>query len=93
MKMLAYDKLARDFPKTWATVEAQGEEVVVTRGRRRVACIVPELPPATALEVFADLHGLLGEQAGAAVAATFAAFRNERSHRQTLEELRDPWAS
>ncbi|MCX6902566.1 MAG: hypothetical protein NTW03_03640 [Verrucomicrobia bacterium] len=93
MKVLTYDLLARDFPKAWATIETKGEEVVVTRHRRRVACIVPEPPPSTALDVFGDLHGVLGERAGEALASTLAAVRSSGGCRQTLQELRNPWAS
>jgi len=61
--------LARNFPKAWAAIETQGEEVVVMRHRRRVASIVPEPPPSTALGVFGDLHGVLGERVGAVLAS------------------------
>jgi hypothetical protein len=93
MKVLTYDSLARNFPKAWATIEIQGEEVAVTRHRRRVACIVPEPAPATALEVFGDLHGVLGERAGVAVASKLATVKNGKRPRGTLWELRNPWAS
>lgn len=93
MKVLTYDMLARDFPKAWALIEIKGEEVVVTRHRRRVACIVPEPPPSTALEVFGDLYGVLGERTGAMLANTLAAARSGVQGRQTLGELRNPWAS
>ena len=93
MKVLTYDRLARNFPRAWATIETQGEEVVVTRHRRRVACIVPEPAPSTALDVFGDLHGVLGEPAGAVLANSLAAVRNGGRRRQTLQELRNPWAS
>ena len=93
MKVLTYDRLARNFPKAWAAIETKGEEVVVTRHRRRVACIVPEPPPATALDVFSDLHGVLGERAGAILGSSLAAVRNGGRRRKTLQELRNPWAS
>lgn len=93
MKVLTYDRLARNFSKAWATIETQGEEVVVTRHRRRVACIVPEPPPSSALDVFGDLHGVLGERAGAVLASTLATVRNGKRPRATLQELRNPWAS
>ena len=93
MKVLTYDSLARDFPKAWAAIETNGEEVVVTRERRRVARIVPEPRPADALEVFGDLYGVLGERSGAALADTLAAARKGGRRCQTLQELRNPWAS
>lgn len=93
MKVLTYDRLVRDFPKAWATIETNGEEVVVTRERRRVARIVPEPRPADALEVFGDVYGGLGERAGAALADTLATARKRELRHQTLQELRNPWDS
>ena len=92
MKVLSYDALARNFPKAWATIETRREEVVVTRNRCRVARIVPEPLPTTALDVFGDLHGVLGERAGAVLSSKLAKARNGR-RRGTLAELRNPWAS
>jgi antitoxin (DNA-binding transcriptional repressor) of toxin-antitoxin stability system len=93
MKVLPYNILARNFPKAWAAIETKGEEVMVTRNRRRVARILPEPPPATALEIFDDLHGVLGERAGAVLAGKLAAVRNGKRHQGKLRELRNPWAS
>lgn len=74
MKALSYDVLSRNFTKTWAAIESNGEEVLVKRGRRSVASIVPEPSDLTALEVFGDLHGVLGEMAGSAGAKSFASW-------------------
>jgi antitoxin (DNA-binding transcriptional repressor) of toxin-antitoxin stability system len=93
MKVLTYERLARDFRRAWAAIETQGEEVVVTRNRHRVAHIVPEPPSSTALDVFGDLHGALGERAGAVLARTLAVVRHGKRRRGTLQELRNPWAS
>lgn len=93
MKVLSYDMLARNFPKTWATIETKGEPVLVTRNRRRVARIVPEPPLSTALATFGDLYGTLGERAGAVIAGKLAGIRNGQRRRGTLRELRNPWAS
>ena len=93
MKVLTYETLARDFPKAWASLETRGEEVVVTHHRRRVARIVPEPSPANALEVFEDLHGVLGEREGAVLANTLGAVRKAKGRRETIEELRNPWVS
>lgn len=93
MKVLSYDVLARDFPRVWARIETQGEEVMVTHRRRRVARIVPEPAPSTALEVFGDLHGVLGERSGTVLAREIANARREGCLRGTLVELRNPWAS
>ena len=93
MKVLSYHVLARNFPKVWATIETKGEPVLVTRNRRRVARIVPEPPPSTALETFGDLYGVLGERPGAVLAGKLAGVRNGKRRRGTLRELRNPWAS
>ena len=93
MKAVSYKVLARNFSKVWATIEDSGEEVVVTRNHRRVARIMPEAKPAAALAVFGDLHGVLGEAAGVALAGKLARFRRSTHRRGTLRELRNPWAS
>ena len=93
MKVLTYEALARNFPRAWAAIESKGEEVVVTRHRRRVACIVPDPPPATAMGVFGDLHGILGEREGAILASTLTVVKNGKRRRETIQELRNPWAS
>ncbi|MCI0541897.1 MAG: type II toxin-antitoxin system Phd/YefM family antitoxin [Verrucomicrobiales bacterium] len=93
MKVLSYDALARDFRKTWASIESNGEEVVVTRDRRPVARIVPETQGLSAAEMFGDLHGVLGEAAGATLARKLLEVRNGKRRRDTLRELRNPWAS
>ena len=93
MKVMSYNSLARDFPRVWARIETQGEEVMVTRRRRRVARIVPEPAPSTAIDVLGDLYGVLGERTGAVLARKLATARREGCLRGTLEELRNPWAS
>lgn len=93
MKVLSYDALARNFPKRWADIECAGQEVVIRRNRRRVARIVPEPATLTALNVFGDLYGALGEAAGSALARNLAAIRNGKRRRNALGELRNPWAS
>jgi antitoxin (DNA-binding transcriptional repressor) of toxin-antitoxin stability system len=93
MKVLPYDVLARNFPKAWKSIETNGEPVLITRNRRHVARIVPEPPPSTALEIFGDLYGMLGERAGAVLAGQVTAVRNGKRRRGTLRELRNPWAS
>ena len=93
MKVLSYDALARNFPKLWAEIECAGEEVVIRRDHRRVASIVPEAPALTALNVFGDLYGVLGEAAGSILARNLAGIRNGKRRRLTLGELRNPWAS
>jgi hypothetical protein len=55
-----------------------------------VARIVPESAPATALDIFGDLYGVLGESAGAILAGKLTAVRNGKRRRGTLRELRNP---
>ena len=83
MKVLSYDALARNFPKVWANIESTGEEVVVTRNRRRVARIVPEAERMDAFQIFADLEGVLGENAGAALARKVAESRRKNGRKGT----------
>lgn len=91
MKVLAYEALSRNFTKAWAAIESNGEEVLVKRGPRAVASILPEPRAVTALDIFGDLHGVLGEGAGSVLAKKLAAIKGSR--RGTLRELRNPWAS
>lgn len=93
MKVLSYDTLSRNFTKTWAAIESSGEEIVVKRNRRRVASILPEPSGLAALEMFSDLHGVLGETTGLALTRKLSALRNGRRRRGTLHELRNPWGS
>ncbi len=93
MKVLSYEAMVRDFPKRWADIESAGQEVVIKRNHRRVASIVPEPPSLTALNVFGDLYGMLGEATGSVLARNLAAIRKGKRRRPTLGELRNPWAS
>lgn len=93
MKVLSYEALARDFRKTWASIESSGDEVIVTRGHRPVARIVPETDGLSAAAMFGDLHGVLGEAAGTALERKLAEVRNGKRRKGTLRELRNPWAS
>jgi len=54
---------------------------------------MPEPSLATALDVFGDLHGAIGEDAGSILAGKLAEVRNGKRRRGTLRELRNPWAS
>ena len=93
MKVLSYAALARNFPKAWARIESGGEEVLVTRNRRRIARIMPELEKMDALRIFTDLQGILGEEAGAKVARKVKEQRRRNDRNGTMRELRNPWAS
>lgn len=66
-------------------VEFRGESVTVMRNKRAVARIMPGAQAVTAHEAFADLQGLVGEEAA-------AGWHGDRRLNETLdEELRDPW--
>ena len=93
MKVLAYEALVRDFRKTWAFIEATGEEIVIKRDHRRVARIVPEPRALPALEIFGDVHSVLGEAGGAALTRKLASVMSGKRRHGTLRELRNPWAS
>ena len=71
----------------------KGEEIVVTRNRRRVARILPEPQMSTAMEVFGGLHATLVEGTGAALASKVATVRHGKPPLGTLRELHNPWVS
>ena len=93
MKVLPYAALARNFPKAWAVIETNGEEVIVTRNHRPVARIVPETEGVSASDMFGDLHGVLGEDVGAALTRKLAEVRQGKGRKGTLRELRNLRAS
>ncbi len=95
MKQMTVSETARKFHEVIQEVEADGEEFVVVRHTQPVARIVPEPPPQTALEVMADLYGILDDATGAAwLAAIELQKKKQRKARKgLLTELRNPWAS
>jgi antitoxin (DNA-binding transcriptional repressor) of toxin-antitoxin stability system len=91
MKTLTVTEVARNFSAVLDGVERTQEEVVLVRNHRRIARLVPEPPAGNALEVLGDLYRTLDEGTASALAA--AVSRAKRRKRDTLAQLRDPWAS
>ena len=91
MKTLTVTEVARNFSAVMSQVEADQEEVVLTRNNRAIARLVPEPPSMNALEVLGDLYRTLDDETADALAEGVSVSR--RGKRGTLKELRDPWAS
>lgn len=91
MKTMSVEKVAQDFASVVTALEKSGEEIVVVKNRRRIARLVPEPSAQTAAEILGDLHGILDEQTGRALAE--AVKRNRARGKHTLKELRNPWVS
>lgn len=91
MKTLTVTEVARHFSAILGRVEAEQEEIVLTRDHKAIARLVPEPQAQNALEVLGDLYrGLDDETAGALIEA---ANTGKKSKRGTLNELRNPWDS
>jgi len=89
MKTLTVTEVARNFSAVMDRVEAEQEEVILTRNNRPIARLVPEPPAMNALEVLGDLYRTLDTETADALAEGIRASRK----RGKLKELRDPWAS
>ncbi len=90
MKTLSVTEVARNFSETINAVEHNHEEIVLVRNGRRIARLVPEAAPQTALEVFGDLYRTLDDRTAEALASAVA--KGRKSRRGRLSELRNPWA-
>ena len=85
MLTITATEMARRLREVLDRVEFRGESVTVMRNKRAVARIMPGAQAMTAHEAFADLQGLVGEEAA-------AGWHGDRRLNETLdEELRDPW--
>jgi prevent-host-death family protein len=91
MKRLKISEVARNFRAVVHRVEAEQEEVVLTRNNRPIARLVPEPPALNALEVLGDLYHTLDDETADALAEGVRLSR--KGKRGTLKELRDPWVS
>ncbi|MEI6072430.1 MAG: type II toxin-antitoxin system Phd/YefM family antitoxin [Verrucomicrobiae bacterium] len=91
MKMLTVTDVARNFRLVVGRVESGQEEIVLTRGRKPVARLVPEPALMNALAVFGDLYRTMDDDAAAGLKGEIFKARRRRTGR--LSELRDPWAS
>ncbi len=90
MKILSVTEVARHFREVIDSVERKQEEIVLVRNRKRVARLIPEIPPQNAIEVFGDLYRTLDEKTAEALTSAIAASR--KKERGRLSELRNPWA-
>lgn len=88
MAIVTATEMARSFREMLDRVEFKREELILVRNHHEVARIIPGPATMTALEALADLHRTLPEQAG-------KDWLNDtrRPSRDSITELRDPWAS
>ena len=90
MKTLTVTEVARNFSAVIDRVERDQQEIILVRHRRTIARLVPESRAQNALEVFGDLYRTLDDQTASALAAAVA---RARTRTDTLERVRNPWAS
>jgi len=90
MKMLTVTEVARNFSAIMDRLEAEQEEVVLTRNHKPIARLVPEPPAQNALEVLGDLYRTLDEETADALVAAIKSVKKVK--RGKLNELRNPWA-
>ncbi|MBI2337330.1 MAG: type II toxin-antitoxin system Phd/YefM family antitoxin [Deltaproteobacteria bacterium] len=83
MREITSTKLGRQLRQVLDWVESKGEEVVVTRNKQRIACIIPGPARMTALEALSDLYRTLPEKA--------APGWLEKRPKQNLNSLHNPW--
>ena len=90
MKILSVAKAARRFSEVIDFIEQEQDEVVLVRNQRRVARLIPEIAPQTALEVFGDLYRTFNNETAQALSSAVAS--NKKKRRGHISELRNPWA-
>ncbi len=94
MKEMTATEVSRNFRSVLNEIEFEGEEIVLTRNRRRVARLIPEPSGQDALEVFGDLYRTLDEATAEELLKGIEKARGKgRKVKGTLKELRDPWVS
>ena len=91
MRTLTVTRVARNFSAVIDRVERDQEDIILVRHRRTIARLVPESPAQNALEVLGDLYRTLDDTTADALAA--AVSRAKNSTGETLDRLRNPWAS
>lgn len=76
MTTMTLDEFVRNIESVVERLEKGGEEIVLTRGERRVARLVPEgqEKQMNALEAFADLQGILTDEEGEALLKAMEGF-------------------
>ena len=91
MKTLTVTEVARNFSAVIDRVERDQEEVILVRHRRTIARLVPETRAQNALEVLGDLYRTLDDKTANSLATAVSRARENTG--DTLERLRNPWAS
>lgn len=91
MKTLNIAEVARDFNAVMDRVETDHEEIVLMRGKKVIARLIPEPEAQNASEVFSDLYRTLDEQAGSELKKAVIEARSIKTG--TLKEMRNPWGS
>jgi len=87
MLTMTATEVARRFSKVLDRLEFGTEEIAIVRNNHTVAKLVPGAPRMTAMEVFGDLYGVLGDEEGAHW------LRDTRGADSRLTSvLSDPWA-
>ena len=77
---------ARNLSNMLNRLEYENEEIAIMRNKHTIAKIVPGKPQMTALDVFADIYGILTDEEG----KEWADDCKTMDHIST-KELRDPW--
>jgi prevent-host-death family protein len=91
MKTLTVTEVARNFSLVMDRLQAEQEEIILTRNDKPVARLVPEPPAQNALEVLGDLYRTLDDETAEALLEAIQSDRKRK--RGNLNELRNPWAS
>lgn len=88
MPTMTVTKFARNLSRVLDRLEHGGDEVIITRNQHAVARLIPGAPILRALDAFADLYGVLPDNAGEEWISDMKSF-----DRTAVEgEVRDPWA-
>jgi antitoxin (DNA-binding transcriptional repressor) of toxin-antitoxin stability system len=88
MTTMTVTDFARSLRTVFDRLEHGGEEIVLTRRNHAVAKLIPGAPAMKALDVFADLYGIIPEEEGAAWLRDSSVIERTSGS----GELRDPWA-
>jgi antitoxin (DNA-binding transcriptional repressor) of toxin-antitoxin stability system len=91
MKTMTVTEVARNFSSVVDGVQSDQEEIVLVRNHKPIACLVPEPPEMTALEVLGDLYRTLDDGTADSLAEAVKSAR--KGGRGSGGELRNPWAS
>jgi len=64
MKILTATEISRNFSRVLDELKHEGEEIVIMRGKRPVARMVPGAPHLNALDALADLYHTIADAEG-----------------------------